>query len=218
MAEDPGLATPRFLDALGLAVRLHGRDLRKGAGVPYASHLLQVCGLVLMDGGGEEEAVAALLHDAIEDHPEEISRESIEIRFGARVAAIVAACTDTPEGFAGGPKPPWRERKERYLARLRDAPPGVLRVSMADKLDNLRATVADYRRLGEDVWSRFNAGREGQLWYYRSLIAVYESRGRPCMLLDELRSAYSALLSLLPPKASHPVGPRAPLERPGERA
>ena len=112
----PGsVATKRFLDALNYAVVLHGNDVRKSTSVPYVAHLFGVCALVLLDGGTEDEAAAALLHDALEDHPQETSREIISNRFGDEILAIVEACTDTPADYKGGLKPPWRQRKATYL-------------------------------------------------------------------------------------------------------
>ena len=167
------LVTPRFRQALDYASVLHARQARKGTKVPYVSHLLSVCGLVLEDGGDEDEAIAALLHDAVEDQGGKPVLEEIRRRFGGRVAGIVAECTDTDET----PKPPWKKRKEDYLARLHEASPEALRVSCADKLHNLRSVLADYRKVGERVFDRFSASRDETLWYYRSLVAAYEIRG-----------------------------------------
>lgn len=180
------MPSDRLDDAFALARRLHAGDVRKGTHVPYLAHLLGACALVLADGGDEDEAIAALLHDALEDHPEAISRADIGARFGARVRAIVEHCTDVPPGWTGGPKPPWRQRKEAFLARVRAAPADGLRVSLADKLDNARAVLADYRRLGAAVWARFNAGGDDQRWYYRSLVDAYRTAGVASPMLDEL--------------------------------
>jgi (p)ppGpp synthase/HD superfamily hydrolase len=181
MSEEAPLVTPRFRQALDYASVLHARQARKGTKVPYLSHLLAVCGLVLEDGGDEDEAIAALLHDAVEDQGGKPVLEEIRRRFGSKVAGIVAECTDTDEV----PKPPWRKRKEEYLARLPEASPEALRVSCADKLHNLRSIVTDYRRIGERVFDRFSAGRDETLWYYRSLVGVYTARGAGA-LADEL--------------------------------
>ena len=108
----------------------------------------------------EDEAIAALLHDALEDHATEISREDIAKRFGAEVLAIVEACTDTPIDYQGGSKPDWRKRKTAYLEHLRKARPEKLRVALADKLDNVRSILADYRHIGDTLWTRFNAGKQ----------------------------------------------------------
>jgi (p)ppGpp synthase/HD superfamily hydrolase len=173
MSEEAPLVTSRFRLALDYASVLHARQARKGTSIPYVSHLLAVCGLVLEDGGDEDEAIAALLHDAVEDQGGKPVLEEIKRRFGSKVAGIVAECTDTDEV----PKPPWRKRKEEYLARLPEASPEALRVSCADKLHNLRSVLADYRKVGERVFDRFSAGRDETLWYYRSLLAVYKARG-----------------------------------------
>jgi (p)ppGpp synthase/HD superfamily hydrolase len=166
---DP-LLTSRFDDALSYAVDLHRGDVRKGKPVPYVAHLLAVCALVLRDGGTEDEAIAALLHDVLEDHPADGRAEEIEERFGRRVLEIVRGCTDTPEEYRGGPKRPWRERKELYIQHLRCAPPSVRRVAIADKLDNLQDLLSDLRSVNEGFWKRFNAGRSDQIWFYRSVL------------------------------------------------
>ncbi len=163
----------RFEQALVYAARLHARQERKGSGVPYIAHLLAVAALVLEDGGDEDEAIAALLHDAAEDQGGLATLEDIRRRFGARVADIVAACSDT----LVTPKPPWKARKTAYLEHLRGAPPEARRVSLADKLHNARALLRDYRREGESTWARFTGGREGTLWYYRALVEVFQTFG-----------------------------------------
>ena len=153
---------PRLDDAFVLARELHAGQRRKGTDIPYLGHLMAVAALVIEDGGDEDEAIAALLHDAVEDQGGPPTLVLIRGRFGTRVAAIVAACSDTDET----PKPPWRARKEAYLAHLRDPdlPEGTLRVSLADKLHNARAILADLRA-GHDVFARFNAPRQDQAWY-----------------------------------------------------
>src|SRR5262245_6139004 len=173
MSADAPLVTARFRQAVDYACVLHARQSRKGTSIPYVSHLLAVCALVLEDGADEDEAIAALLHDAVEDQGGKPVLEEIRRRFGSKVAGIVAECTDTDED----PKPPWRERKEEYIARLPQVSPEALRVSCADKLHNLRSVIADYRKIGERVFDRFRAGRDETLWYYRSLIGVYAARG-----------------------------------------
>lgn len=180
--------TDRFEQALLLAARLHTGQTRKGVDVPYVAHLLGVTGLVLEHGGDEDQAIAALLHDAIEDQGDKITLEEIRQRFGERVASIVDGCTDAYTR----PKPPWRGRKEAYLAHLRHAPPEERLVSIADKLYNARAVLADYRVLGEDLWSRFNGGREGTLWYYRALVEAFRAAG-PISMLDELERVVSEI-------------------------
>ncbi len=175
------LLTARFEEALVLAAQLHARQVRKGTAIPYISHLLAVTSLVLENGGGEDEAIAALLHDAIEDQGGAETREEIRRRFGDAVAAIVDGCSDTDVI----PKPPWRERKERYIAHLRAAPPAVRLVSAADKLHNVRSILADYRVFGEVLWRRFNGGKAGTLWYYRSVTDTLRAVASS-PLIDEL--------------------------------
>lgn len=169
----------RFADALAYAVDLHSEQRRKGTDVPYVAHLLAVAGLVIEDAaatGGlrEDEAIAALLHDTAEDHGGEPRLDEIAARFGPRVAAIVRACSDSLE--ADGDKAPWRERKEAYLAHLETEPDtGILRVSLADKVNNARAVLADYRVLGEPFWERFNRDADTP-WYYRRLADIFSAR------------------------------------------
>jgi (p)ppGpp synthase/HD superfamily hydrolase len=163
----------RFEEALAYAARLHGGQIRKVLGTPYIAHLLSVAALVIEDGGGEDEAIAALLHDAIEDQGGDTVRQEIRRRFGNRVVAIVDGCSDADTV----PKPPWRERKERFLASLAAAPPEVLRVAAADKLHNARSLLRAYRQLGEPLWERFRGGRAGTLWYHREVArAIAECR------------------------------------------
>lgn len=163
----------RFEEALVYATRLHARQVRKGSGIPYISHLLAVAALVLEYGGNEDEAIAALLHDAIEDQGGDATRQEIRRRFGETVTEIVNGCTDADTT----PKPPWQPRKEAYIRHLHDASPSILLVSSADKLHNVRTILGDYRVVGEDLWGRFKAGKEGTLWYYRALLTVYQERG-----------------------------------------
>jgi len=187
--------TPRFDEAVTEARRLHGGQRRKGTDIPYVAHLMSVAAIVLEDEGSEDEAIAALLHDAIEDVPGEGTEEFIRERFGARVAEIVLACSDATTH----PKPPWRGRKERYLAHLEEADPGVLRVSLADKLHNARAILYDLRTVGDALWSRFTAASAtDQLWYYRSLADVF-SRRKPGPLADELQRVVDEIEALAGP-------------------
>ena len=172
----------RFRDALVYAAELHEKQVRKGSDTPYVAHLLAVASLVLEHGGSEDEAIAGLLHDAIEDQGGDATRQEIRRRFGEVVTAIVDGCTDAEVV----PKPPWRARKEAYVAHIAEgSSPSVRLVSSADKLHNARTIVADYRALGEKLWSRFSGGREGTLWYYRALCDAYQvGGGTP--ILDEL--------------------------------
>jgi (p)ppGpp synthase/HD superfamily hydrolase len=165
------ILTPRFEEALVYANRLHVRQRRKGSDIPYISHLLAVCSLVLEYGGGEDEAIGALLHDAVEDQGGEATLQEIRLCFGEAVAAIVSGCSDSDTI----PKPPWRERKERYIAHLSAATAAVRLVSMADKLHNVRTILLDYRQQGAALWGCFKGGREGTLWYYRAALDAFKS-------------------------------------------
>jgi (p)ppGpp synthase/HD superfamily hydrolase len=175
--------TERFSLALEYACRLHATQYRKASNVPYVAHLLAVAAIALEHGASEDEAIAALLHDAIEDQGGAPVREEIRRRFGTSVADIVDGCTDSETI----PKPPWRERKEKYLAHLGEASPSVRLVCAADKLHNVRSLVADYRVHGEALWDRFNGGRAGTLWYYREIARILiSSSPQRNALVDEL--------------------------------
>ncbi len=170
--------TARFEKALAFAVQLHRHQFRKGGELPYIGHLLGVCAIALENGADEDEAIAALLHDSIEDQAEGFGgadklREHIRAEFGEKVLAIVEGCTDAETI----PKPPWRERKERYVAHLAGASASVLLVSASDKLYNARAILQDLREIGDAVWTRFTGGREGTLWYYRALCDAFKAHG-----------------------------------------
>ncbi len=176
----------RFAEAFTLAWTLHRDQARKGSGIPYMAHLMSVAALVLENGGDEDEAIAALLHDGPEDQGGQETLEIIRRRFGPRVADIVEGCSDTFET----PKPAWRARKERYLDHLRQtATPSVFLVSTADKVHNLRSILEDHRRLGDTLWDRFSGGKDGTLWYYGELIKVYQQKApaRCADLVRELR-------------------------------
>ena len=178
----------RFDSAVAYARELHSSQKRKGTQIPYLSHLVGAAALVMDQGGDEDEVVAALLHDALEDHPDKTSFAEIEQRFGEKVARIVLACSDAVEH----PKPPWHARKEAYLHHLADQPDDVLRVSLADKLHNARSIVADWRIIGDEVWDKFSVGRDDQVWYYTSLLEVFQRR-RPSDLVIELEVAVGQL-------------------------
>lgn len=164
--------TERFDQAFLLASELHRTQMRKSTEIPYISHLMTVSALVLENGGTEEEAIAALLHDAVEDQGGQATLVRIRQQFGDGVADLVMALSDTDVT----PKPPWRERKEQYLQHLEVAPISVLRVSAADKRHNARTIVKDYLLMGEDLWNRFSAPAADQIWYYRSLADVFRRR------------------------------------------
>ena len=188
MTTEPVRLTQEFSDAVALANEWHAGQVRKGGETPYLAHLLGVASLVLEAGGDEELAIAAMLHDALEDQPEKASREVIEKRFSARVADVVEACTDTLDPKVRGEKD-WKSRKEKYLEHLRQrATEDALLVSCADKLHNARAIERDLRRHGESLWAQFNEpDPRKQLCYYRSLASAFLSRGlEPRWLPEEL--------------------------------
>src|SRR5262249_43734156 len=151
----------------------HSGQMRKASGIPYIAHLLGVASIALEYGANEDEAIGALLHDAAEDAGGRGRLEDIRLRFGDAVAAIVEGWTHTVQT----PKPEWRKRKEDYIAHVAMASPSVRLVSAADKLHNARAILRDYRRIGEELWPRFNGGREGTLWYYRELVKAFRQAG-----------------------------------------
>lgn len=208
MPQPDGLLSDRFFDALRFAAELHNHQVRKGANAPYASHLMAVSSLVLEHGGNEDQAIAALLHDALEDQAEarggsDALSAEIRGRFGETVLAIVSACTDA-ESL---PKPPWRERKARYLQHLAETPdPGYHLVTIADKLHNARAILLDYRVHGHALWERFNRTDPAEhLWYYRGLANAFRVGGlAPPALIGELDRVVSELETLVS------LGPGAP--------
>src|SRR5512143_1709170 len=175
--------TERLARAFQYAAQLHARQFRKDTAIPYISHLMAVASIVLEHGGNEDQVIAALLHDAIEDHPQGgLTRQQIRKQFGARVLALVEACSDS----ATKPKPPWRKRKERYLRHLPKAPHKAKLISLADKLHNARAILSDHRQIGEKVWKRFNAPKKEILWYYRSLANLFARVRHHRPLVEEL--------------------------------
>jgi GTP pyrophosphokinase len=185
---DPAMTlTDRYAQALAFACEAHRGHVRKGTAIPYVSHLLAVSGLVLEHGGDEDQAIAGLLHDCVEDVGVHL-REPIRERFGAGVLAIVDGLTDA----VTQPKPPWRERKEAYIEHLRTAPLPVLRVCAADKLHNLRCIRADYRVHGPALWQRFNAGPADTCWYYSAVTDTLAAAGAPDGLVNELRDVLAA--------------------------
>ena len=175
------LLTDRFGEALTFAERAHRTQTRKGTDIPYVSHLMAVAAVVLEHGGDEDQAIAALLHDVVEDQGGAAIAREIRVRFNDRVADIVLACTDTD----AVPKPPWRARKEAYIASVETKHADALLVTLADKLHNAIAILEDHRRIGDAIWSRFTGGRDGTLWYYRALAAAL-ARRRPGPLADRL--------------------------------
>jgi (p)ppGpp synthase/HD superfamily hydrolase len=171
------MISSRLSSALALAVQAHDGQVRKGTAIPYIAHPMGVASIALDFGATENQAIAALLHDVLEDGGPHYA-PLIEAQFGAEVLALVQACTDgVPD--ASGVKADWGERKRAYLAHLAQAPAAVLLVSGADKLHNARAIVSDLITIGPEVFKRFKAGREGTLWYYRALADVFTQRRAP---------------------------------------
>lgn len=182
----------RFDEAFLLAHDLHREQVRKGGNIPYITHLMAVAAIVAEFGGDEDQAIAALLHDAVEDQGGRPTLERIRAQFGDRVAGYVEGCTDA---FTK-PKPPWSERKEAFIEAARNAPPGLKLIIAADKLHNVRAMIADYRRVGEGLWDRFTADREQTLWYHEAVSrALAENWEHP--LAHELFDAVDVLHELV---------------------
>jgi (p)ppGpp synthase/HD superfamily hydrolase len=180
-----------FRRALVYAARIHARQFRKGTTRPYIAHLLGVASTVLTHGGDEEEAIAALLHDAVEDQGGKPRLRDIRRKFGSRVADIVEGCTDSYTE----PKPPWRQRKLDYLGHLRSANASVRLVSAADKLYNAREIIADLKSHPHGVWSRFRGGKDGTVWYYRQVAEILRPQG-PAALVEDLDRAVAELEQL----------------------
>jgi (p)ppGpp synthase/HD superfamily hydrolase len=209
------MLSARFEDAVSYAAKAHADQVRKGSGVPYIAHLLGVAALVLEDGGGEDEAVAALLHDAVEDQGGPTRLEDIRGRFGERVAKVVEGCSDSIRE-AGEAKADWWERKCGHLDHLShvdgDLAAPLLRVSMADKLSNLRATVRDAGLNGDGFWKVFKHGAASQLWYYGRMNDIFRARCPESTMLPELE-ALLAQLSDIVPEAERALAERYRAER-----
>jgi GTP pyrophosphokinase len=181
------------VEALGYAAELHLHQRRKGKGQPYVGHLLGVAAIVIQHGGREDEAIAALLHDAVEDQGGLPRLGEIREKFGERVACIVDGCTDSYE--VSGEKRDWGERKRAYIEKVAQAPEDVRLVSAADKLANAREVLADFRLEGDAVFNRFQGRKQGTLWYYRALVSVFR-KASASPLVDELDRVVSELESL----------------------
>jgi (p)ppGpp synthase/HD superfamily hydrolase len=194
---------PRLQRAFRYAAEKHDGQTRKQSAVPYLSHLMAVASLVLEAGGDEDMAIAALLHDVVEDCGGMPRLREIRKQFGARVAKIVEGCTDS----FGEPKPEWVERKKDYLREVKHAGVETRLVSASDKLHNVRTILADYRQHGEAIWSRFTGKREGTLWYYRALSDEYRRRS-PNRNTRELEIAVAQLERAVGQKARAPKSPR----------
>jgi len=185
---------PRFRRAFLFAADKHHGQTRKASTIPYIAHLMGVASLVLEFGGDEDLAIAALLHDVVEDCGGAPVLAEVRRRFGSRVAKVVDGCTDSDTT----PKPPWRQRKETYIRHLKSADAETRLVSAADKLNNVRSILADYRDIGESIWARFNGGRDGTLWYYRALLEEFLRR-KPNRLIQEFALAVQELEALANP-------------------
>lgn len=187
----PPALTERFLAAIALAQQVHGHVRRSGTEIPYLAHLLVVTGLVIEDGGDEDQAIAAMLHDAVEDGGGRPMLERIRRSFGSPVAVIVEACSDTVDLDESES---WIERKRRYLTHLPDVcEDSILRVALADKVHNARSIVRDYREEGHALWERFTQKTaRDQLWYYGGLLAFFQHR-RPGPLTEDLSRAVAEL-------------------------
>jgi (p)ppGpp synthase/HD superfamily hydrolase len=191
-------STPRLTDqfskALVYAEHKHHSQVRKGGDIPYIGHLLSVAGLVINDGGSEAQAIAALLHDAVEDAGGPPTLEEIRAGFGEDVARIVEQCSDTDKQ----PKPPWRQRKQDYIDHLADVGADTLLVSVADKLDNARSMLRDYQEHGPQLWQRFTVkDPHDHLWYYGELLKAYRSRDCKSWMVDELDRVVAELTRLV---------------------
>ncbi|MXY69878.1 MAG: HD domain-containing protein [Acidobacteriia bacterium] len=182
--------TERFSSALAYANDLHRHQRRKGSAVPYVSHLLSVAALVMEAGGSEDECIAALLHDAVEDQGGAGTADEIRHRFGAEVARIVEACSEDK-----GAGRTWTERKRSAVSKVAGMDASARLVLTADKLHNIRSVVSEHAKIGDAVWWRFGGGREGTLWYYRAMADAIAGAGGS-RLLRELRAAVDNLEAL----------------------
>lgn len=172
----------KFEEALVYASVVHAGQIRKASGIPYIAHLLGVASIAFEYGADENEAIGALLHDAAEDAGGAARIDDIRVRFAEKVATIVEGCTDSLEM----PKPPWRERKEKYLAHLKETDSSTRLVSAADKLFNVRSILRELRQRGDAVWARFSGGKKDRLWYYRALVIAFRQHSDHSDLINEL--------------------------------
>lgn len=185
----------RFSEALGFAIGLHNDQARKGTKTPYMAHLLAVTAIVLENGGDEDQAIGALLHDAAEDKGGGVKTFlEIQKRFGGRVSRIVQACSDSVLA-EGQEKAAWQPHKETYIKFIQEKAADAIMVSLADKIHNARAILSDYREIGETLWQRFKGGRDGTLWYYRALVEAFKPVG-PERMVNELKQTVEELEKL----------------------
>jgi (p)ppGpp synthase/HD superfamily hydrolase len=183
------MLSEKFIQAVDHANEAHKGHMRKGTQIPYISHLMAVASLVMESGGSEDEIIAALLHDAVEDCGGKPVLDKIKKRFGQSVASIVDDCTETYED----PKPPWKGRKESYISHIKEGSPSVRLVSCADKLHNVRCLLSDYRQVGEVLWDRFSASKEETLWFYQSMADVLCTSGKDLKVYADLDNAVKEL-------------------------
>ncbi|MDR1493490.1 MAG: HD domain-containing protein [Planctomycetaceae bacterium] len=194
--------TERFDEAIKLALQLHRYQKRKGREAPYISHLLRVAGLVMEFAGeshqetAEDTAIAAMLHDAVEDQGGLATAMLIREQFGERVERFVLACSDSATTQDQPKKRPWRERKEAAIVNIQIAEPESRLIIACDKLDNLRSMISNYRVVGEQLWKRFHAGRDDQLWYFRGMIDALRNAGN-CPVMTELEDEIKKLENLI---------------------
>jgi (p)ppGpp synthase/HD superfamily hydrolase len=166
---------------LEYATNLHSKQTRKGSDTPFIAHLLCVSALILEDGGSEDEAIAGLLHDAVEDQGGLIRLEEIKTKFGYTVAGIILECSESHTH----PKPPWKDRKKASISKMNNVSDSAIRVILADKIHNARSIIHEYNKHGEKFWDSFKAGKEGTVWYYKEILSVLKKR-TSSILLDEL--------------------------------
>jgi len=197
------ILSPKFEQALLYAATIHAGQTRKGTTVPFLAHLMSVASIALEHGADENQAIAALLHDAVERAGGQARLEDIRARFGEKVAEIVEGCTQP----RGTPEPPWRARKAAFIAHLPRSLDSVRLVAAADKLHNARTILRELRALGDSVWDRYSGGKEGMLWYYRCLVQAFKTGGlNP--LVEELERVVTEIERLAKTKESetHPPG------------
>ena len=195
------LLTDQFTEAFEYAALLHRRQIRKGQNIPYLGHLMRVAGIVLECGGDEETAIAALLHDAVEDQGGMTTADVIEAKFGPRVRTIVLECSDsTSDGSV--PKRPWQERKQNYIEHLQVAGEEARLVSAADKLDNMSTTWHNIIEKGDKAFSIFKTGKEGQKWYLGQVVRIFVELNSP--LAVELKELYEKIFKTPVPTTMEP--------------
>lgn len=203
---DPLHFTERLTRAVDYARHLH-IERRKGTGIPYLAHLFGVASLVMGEAGltgfpaTEDMVIAALLHDAVEDHGGAARLEDIRQNFGAEVARMVEGLSDTLAEDPNG-KEPWEQRKEAYIERVRAEQDDVRLISAADKLYNARSILDDYRVIGPKIWERFNRPRDRQIWYYETILEVFKASGN-MRIFDELERVVNELKQISAEDAGH---------------